>query len=153
MSVVFADRNRSWVWLTSGGGDMCFSLDIAASTFDVYNSLQRRASDMLLSFISRIIQDHSVNIQWNCDFKEFPRLMTCKGESGEGVHMETLVMNGERQVILYSICRENEVASSPASDVDHDVIFMNFLHLIFNMLPVFILWRKTELYLRGTFLP
>lgn len=77
----------------------------------------------------------------------------CRGESGEKVHMETVATDGERQVILYSICRDKEVASSPASDVDHYVIIMNFLHFVFNMLPVFVLWWKTELHLQGTFLP
>jgi hypothetical protein len=45
------------------GGDMRFSLDIATSTFDEYNYLQQRASHMLLSCVSKIIQDHSVHIQ------------------------------------------------------------------------------------------
>jgi hypothetical protein len=96
---------------------------------------------MLLSCVSKIIQDHSVHIQWNRDFKVSPK--GC--ESGERVHVETVARDGKCQVILYSICRVNEVASSLARDVDHYVITMNFLHFIFNMLPVFILWWKTEL--------
>jgi hypothetical protein len=56
----------------------------------------------------------------------------CRGKSGEGIHMEAAATDGKRQFILYSIFRENEVASSPA--VDHYVIIMNVLHFICNML-------------------
>jgi hypothetical protein len=46
----------------------------------------------------------------------------CRGESGEGVHMETVATDRKHQVIVYSIYRENEGASFPVSDVDHYVI-------------------------------
>jgi hypothetical protein len=62
----------------------------------------------------------------------------CRGESGEGIHMETVATDGKRQVILYFIYREKDGASFSVSDVDRYVTITKFLYFIFNMLPVFV---------------